>query len=97
MPNLKTLSKSDRRNAFGFNILAFFFGPLYYIAKGMWKRGIALFVLMATIVLILGFVLDSFGFEKVSNALTYGVGAAFAIRADIDYYKKMVIGDNGWW
>jgi len=21
----------------------------------------------------------------------------FATRANIDYYKKMVLGDNGWW
>lgn len=97
MQNLKSLPKSDRSNAFSFNVLAFFFGPLYYIAKGMWKRGIALFALMVVIVLTLGFVLDSFGLERVSKALGYGVGAVFAIRANIDYYKKMVLNDNGWW
>ena len=41
--------------------------------------------------------LDQFGYEKLANALGYGVGAVFAVRANIDYYKKMVLGDNGWW
>ena len=97
MPNFKKLSKSDRRKAYSFNFLAFLFGPLYYIAKGMWKRGIALFALLVVVVIVLGFALDFFGFERVSNALGYGVSAVFAIRANIDFYKKMVLGDNGWW
>lgn len=97
MPNLKRLSKKDRRKAYSFNILAYLFGPLYYITKGMWKKGVALFGLLLIIVLALGFVLDHFGFEKIANALGYGIGAVFAVRANIDYYKKMVQNDNGWW
>ncbi len=43
-PNLKDLPKNERRKAFSFNVLAFLFGPVYYIAKGMWKKGLALFI-----------------------------------------------------
>lgn len=49
------------------------------------------------VVISLGLVLDHCGYEKIANALGYGVGALFAVRANIDYYKKMVLGDNGWW
>jgi uncharacterized protein YebE (UPF0316 family) len=97
MPHIKSLSKADRRHVVGFNILAFLFGPFYYAAKGMWRKAISLFALMAAIVIALGLVLDAFGLERVANALGYGVGAVFAVRANIDYYKKMVLGDNGWW
>lgn len=97
MPHYKELPAADRRAAFGFNILAFLFGPIYYACKGMWKKGLALFLLCAVVVISLGLLLDQFGYEKLANALGYGVGAVFAVRANIDYYKKRVLGDNGWW
>ena len=72
MPKFKELPAEERRKAFSFNFLAFFFGPIYYATKGMWKKGLALF-------------------------LGYGISAVFATRANIDYYKKMLLNDNGWW
>lgn len=97
MPNLKNLPKSDRRKAYGLNILAFLFGPFYYMAKGMWKRGLALFAVLLVVVIALGFVLEHFGLGRVSNSLGYGVGAVFGLRANIDYFKKMVLNNNEWW
>jgi hypothetical protein len=97
MPHYKELPAAERRAAFGFNILAFLFGPIYYACKGMWKRGLALFLLCAVVVISLSIGLDYLGYEKLANALGYGVGAVFAVRANIDYYKKMVLNDNGWW
>ena len=38
MPKFKELPAEERRKAFSFNFLAFFFGPIYYAIKGMWKR-----------------------------------------------------------
>jgi hypothetical protein len=97
MPDLKQLSAAERRAAVSFNILAFLFGPIYYACKGMWKKALTLFLACAVVVIGLGLVLDHFGYEKIANAMGYGVGALFAVRANIDYYKKMVLGDNGWW
>ena len=37
------------------------------------------------------------GFGQVGKALGYGVSAVLAIRANIDYDKKTVLGENGWW
>lgn len=96
--NLKNLPPDERRRAsFGFNVLAFLFGPLYYVAKGMWRKGLALFVACFAATLVVELVLAVLGFQRFGKFLTYGIAAVFAVRANIDYYKKMVLGDNGWW
>ncbi|MBU1329731.1 MAG: DUF2628 domain-containing protein [Gammaproteobacteria bacterium] len=97
LPKFKELPKAERRKAFSFNVLAFFFGPIYYAIKGMWKKGLALFVVCAAVVIPLGFGLDYLGYGTIANALGYGISAIFASRANIDYYKKMLLNDNGWW
>jgi hypothetical protein len=95
-PNLKALSFGERFKI-AFNILAFLFGPFYYLAKGMWKKGLALFGACVAAIVVIGFALDLVGLTKIANALGYGAAAIFAVRANIDYYKKMVLGENGWW
>jgi hypothetical protein len=96
--NLKNLPPEERRRAsFGFNVLAFLFGPLYYVAKGMWRKGLTLFVACFAATLVAELVLTVLGFQRFGKFLTYGVAAVFAVRANVDYYKKMVLGDNGWW
>lgn len=95
-PNLKGLSSGERLKI-GFNILAFLFGPLYYLAKGMWKKALALFGACVLAIVVIGFALELFGLTKVANALGYGAAAVFAVRANVHYYKKMVLGENGWW
>jgi hypothetical protein len=96
MPRLKALGTGERMKL-SFNILAFLFGPFYYLAKGMWKKAIALFVVCAAAVLVLAVLLEMAGFGQFGKSLGYGVAAIFAVRANIDYYKKMVLGQNGWW
>jgi hypothetical protein len=97
LPKLKTLSKDERKKAFSLNFLAFFLGPIYYIAKGMWKKAITYLIASCVIIIALGLILDYFGLERISNALRYGASAFFAIRANIDFYKKVVLNENGWW
>lgn len=96
--NLKNLPADERKRAsVGFNILAFLFGPFYYVAKGMWRKGLALFVVCVVVVIVLEAIFDLLGYGRFGKSLGYGVAAVFAVRANIDYYKKMVLGDNGWW
>jgi anti-sigma-K factor RskA len=97
MPNLKQLSKAERRQIGAFNILAFLFGPLYYIAKGMWRKALSLFAVCAAVAITVGLVMEHFGYGEFTRALSYGLAAVFAARANIDYYKKMLLNDNGWW
>ena len=96
MPQHKALSTGERMKI-SFNVLAFLFGPFYYLAKGMWKKAITLFVVSVAIVVILEIALEMAGLGRFGKALTYGVAAVYAVRANIDYYKKMVLGQNGWW
>jgi len=96
MPQHKALSTGERMKI-SFNVLAFLFGPFYYLAKGMWKKAITLFVVSVAIVVILEIALEMTGLGRFGKALTYGVAAVYAVRANIDYYKKMVLGQNGWW
>jgi Protein of unknown function (DUF2628) len=96
MRQLKALSFSERMKI-SFNFLAFLFGPLYYVSKGMWKKGLAFFVACVVAATVLGVVLELMGLGRIANALGYGFAAVFASRANVDYYKKMVLQENGWW
>jgi hypothetical protein len=97
MPKFKELSKAERKQIGVFNILGFFFGPLYYIAKGMWRKALSLFLVCAAVAISVGLVMEHFGYERFAQAISYGLAAVFAARANIDYYKKMLLNDNGWW
>ena len=78
-----------------FNVWGFLFGPFYYLAKGMWKKAIVLLALCVVAIVILSMILSAMG---ISDAITSFIApAVFATRANVDYYKKMVLGDNGWW
>lgn len=96
LPAFKSLSAAERRQAMAFNILAFLFGPLYYLAKGMWRRALSytLLALGAVTLIIMG--LDVVGYGDFARFLAYGVAGVFAMRANLDFYKSQVLGDNGW-
>ena len=85
------------RMKLGSNVLAFLFGPLYYVAKGMWRKAIVLFAACAVAFIVLSLLMDIAGLGGFRSALGYGVAAVFSTRANIDYYKKMVLKQNGWW
>lgn len=97
LPNWKHMSRAQRRPTVHFNILAFLFGPIYYLAKAMWRKAITLFLACFTVVFVLAMAMELTGFGRYAGALGYGAAAVFAVRANIDYYKKMVLGDDGWW
>lgn len=92
LPNLKALSFGQRMKVM-FNVLAFLFGPLYYLTKGLWKKALVLFAICVVVVVVADLVMG----DRFGNAIGIATGALFAIRANIDVYKKMVLGDDGWW
>lgn len=96
LPNLQALSGGERFKV-SFNILGFLFGPFYYLAKGMWKKALSLFAACLAVLIPLSLTLEYFGLDALANALGYGAAAVFAVRANIDYYKKACLDDNGWW
>jgi hypothetical protein len=96
MAGIKALSTSERMKI-TFNLVAFLFGPIYYVVKGMWKKGLAIFGASLVAVMLISFFMELAGLGRFANALGYGAAAFYAIRANIDYYKKMVLKENGWW
>lgn len=78
--------------AVGFNILAFLFGPFYFLAKGLWRPAVA-YVLLAVAV---GVVLELISKGKLSHGLGYGFAFIYAIRANVLYYRKVVLGEMSW-
>ena len=77
-------------------ILAFLFGPLYYLAKGMWRRAISYTLLALIAVTLIVLLLDASGYGEFARFLAYGAAGVFAMRANLDFYKSQVLGDNGW-
>ena len=98
LPKLKALSPGERFRVV-MSFWAFFFGPFFYLAKGMWRKAITLSVLGYGIVFVAIFVLVLSGYEDEAlfRGLGFGVSALFGIRAIPDYYRKMVLADNRWW
>lgn len=98
MPNLDVMP-IDERYKIKFNFLAFLFGPLYYLIKGMWKKAITLWLLISIILMPCQMVLLMLGWPELVVMLLAGFFASwfFASRANRDYYKKIVLSQNGWW
>ncbi len=91
LPKFRDLSISDRRTL-RLNWLAFFLGPFYYLAKGLWRQAIVYVVLAIACV----FIMESIGLGKFSRAVGYGFAAVYAVRANISYYKRLVLGEIPW-
>lgn len=95
LPKARQLPFSERLKV-TFNIWGFLLGPFYYLAKGMWKKAILLTALCVVAIGILQYILAVTGFPG-SNITNFMVPAVFASRANIDYYKKVILDENGWW
>ena len=94
IPDARQLSFGERLSV-SFNILAFIFGPFYYAAKGMWRK--ALTLLGISIIIIVA-VEVACRFMEIDSSFSNVIGPAiFSSRATIDFYKKTVLNDNGWW
>jgi hypothetical protein len=96
MKQINALSFSERMKI-TFNILGFLLGPLYYLAKGMWRKAISLFGVCVLAAIALDVLLSLLHMAHLGRAMGLAFGALWAVRANIDYYKKMVLKDNGWW
>jgi hypothetical protein len=96
LPHFKNLSREDRKAVPAFNVLAFLFGPIYYLVKGMWKKGLTLFVLSLVGIVLLDMVMELVGLGKYTRATGFAAAAVYGALANRDYYRKMVLGENGW-
>ncbi len=75
------------------NFLAFFFGPIYFFVKGMWRKGLVLL----GITLSLGVVMQLVGAsDGVVRGVSIGFAAAFMAIANQAYYLHWVRGSESW-
>jgi hypothetical protein len=97
LPQSIELSLAERAQVL-FNPWAFLFGPFYYVAKGMARKALVLTALAALLVGAARLLFGALGLHSVmASALLYFIPSAlFATRANVDYFKKMVLDDDGW-
>lgn len=91
LPDFRELPFGDRMSI-NINFLALFFGPIYYIVKGLWRQAVVYFVVAFVLILIL----DAIGLGKITRAVGSGLGIVYALRANISYYRKVVLGEAPW-
>jgi hypothetical protein len=96
LKNFKALTFGERMRV-GMNFLAFIFGPFYYAAKGMWRKGLVLFVGGNAIIFVVALACAVLEIDVSPQAFGAGLGAVFGSQANMDFYKKEVLGKSGWW
>jgi hypothetical protein len=77
----------------GSNLLAFLFGPLDFVGKGMWRKGTTLL----GVALALGVVCTVLDVpDMVGKAVGYGVAAIAMTTANYAYYLHVTTGGRSW-
>lgn len=95
LPNWRILSIRERMLV-GFSPAAGFFGLFWYLAKGMWRKGITLTFIAMLATTLLEIVLTAV-FGRAPIGALVGLGAAiYGSRGVKDYYKAVVLGDKKW-
>lgn len=80
------------RFALNFNVLAFLFGPIYYVIKGLWRQAVVYLVLAVAVVVLL----EMLGLGRLGRGVTYGLAALYGLRANVSYYMARVLNAPPW-
>jgi len=80
----------------GFNMLAFFFGPLYYMVKGMWKKGIYLMVFLSIFNIVCLGILSFITDKDLTPLMGIIDSVICASIAHYDYYRYYKLGETSW-
>jgi hypothetical protein len=86
LPKARDLDRAERRQLMA-NWRAFFLGPIYLLAKGLWLPAIVVF----GSAVVLGLALEAMGFGGAK--LGIGVGIYCYMRANVLYYRLKVLGE----
>ncbi|QDH70051.1 DUF2628 domain-containing protein [Marilutibacter alkalisoli] len=90
-PNRRNLTARERLSA-GFNVLAFLFGPIYLVIKGLWRQAIVYVLLVIALALLL----EMMGLGKLMRGIGSTLSIIFSMRANAGYYAKVVLGKASW-
>jgi len=81
-----------QRMRLGSNIWAFLFGPFYFMAKGMWRKGVTLLA----IGLAIGAVLALIGLSRFNLYAGIGLASFQMTIANYQYFLHVVHGNRSW-
>ncbi|WP_440062119.1 DUF2628 domain-containing protein [Pseudomonas syringae] len=81
------------------NVIAFFFGPIYFFVLGLWKKNLALIGIIIAVNIVIAVLFGIFAMEA-PKALGTGLNVMFSmmysLTANYSYYLKEVKGEQGW-
>lgn len=97
-PHLSRSKKEQIKgqNVINFNVLAFIFGPFYYITKGMWKKGLYLFLLTLGLNLLSLVLVGMFTDKDISKVMYIINSTIYGLTANYDYYRYYKLGETTW-
>ncbi|WP_144218498.1 DUF2628 domain-containing protein [Shewanella algae] len=97
-PHLSRSKKEQIKgqNVINFNVLAFIFGPFYYITKGMWKKGLYLFLLTLGLNLLSLVLVSLFTDRDISKVMYIINSTIYGLTANYDYYRYYKLGETTW-
>lgn len=96
----KELSFSERINI-SFNFFGFFFGIIYWLILGMWRKALALLGLFLLLNIVLAVIIIGMDIpENVADSLTHALGLAVALSTALysnrAYYLHVVHHSTSW-
>ena len=91
LPHFRDLTFGERMSI-NVSFLGLFFGPIYYLCKGLWRPAIAYF----GVTFVIAFIALLAGLDGIGKAISYGMGFVYAMRASVLYYRKMVLQEEPW-
>lgn len=92
-------AKPGRRILIGMNIIAFFFGFIYFFVLGLWKKNLVLFGICIAVGLVLGVIQAITGFYLPKGAdmgINFALALMWSMTANYAYYLKEVKGSDSW-
>lgn len=96
MPVFENVDPGKHRHLM-FNGWAFFFGPLYYFALGMWRKALTWVFLTIALSLLAAVMVVALGLPAaISRAVGIGMQVLYASNANADYYRKQIRGETFW-
>lgn len=75
------------------NVLAFAFGPVYFLAKGMWRKGLVLILVEFAVLFLIGML----GFSETwLRAIGVGFSILAALIANYSYFLHTTRASTSW-
>lgn len=85
-----------KRSKVTFNAWGFLFGPFYYLAKGMPRKAATLTLITFLLILVVLFVATALHSSFLMTTTKFIGSVIFATRANVDFYKKIVLNNHQW-